>query len=85
MDCLTNSAWVTFEESAGAESYVAIVTDARGDVQMLDCNSTSNGICSLPEQECSQNLTFTLEARNEQCLSAPSNSITTETGMENKV
>ncbi|KAF3690612.1 hypothetical protein EXN66_Car006285 [Channa argus] len=69
-----------YNESAGAENYFAIVTDRWGNVQTFDCNSTSNGICTLPELECSQNLTFTLEAHNEQCPSAPSNAVTTETG-----
>ncbi|KAK2835181.1 hypothetical protein Q5P01_015665 [Channa striata] len=79
IDCLTNSAWVMYNASAGAENYFAIVTDGWGNVQMFDCNSTSNGICTLPELECSQNFTFTLKARNEQCPSAPSNAVTTET------
>ncbi|XP_067369826.1 mucin-3B [Channa argus] len=79
IDCLTNSAWLMYNESAGAENYFAIVTDRWGNVQTFDCNSTSNGICTLPELECSQNLTFTLEAHNEQCPSAPSNAVTTET------
>lgn len=83
IDCLTNSAWLIYEESDGAEDYVAIVTDTWGEVQTLECNSTSNGVCSLPEQECSQNLTFTLEARNKQCFSAPSNAVITETGKWN--
>ncbi|XP_039984445.1 uncharacterized protein LOC120790698 [Xiphias gladius] len=79
IDCLTSSAWLIYEESAGAEDYVTIVTDIRGDVQMFECNATSEGICALPQLKCSENLTFTLKARDQQCPSPPSNAVTTET------
>lgn len=71
-----------YEESAGAEDYVVLATDGRGSltVQSFDCNSTLEGMCSLPPLTCSQNLTFTLKALDQQCSSAPSNAITTETG-----
>lgn len=80
IDCLTNSAWVMYEESAGAEDYVVMATDSQGNVQTFECNSTSDGMCSLPPLMCSQNLTFTLKALDRQCSSAPSNAVTTETG-----
>lgn len=80
IDCLTNSAWVMYNESAGAKEYVVVATDTRGAVQTFDCNSTSDGMCSLPPLTCSQNLTITLKAKDQQCTSAPSNSVKTETG-----
>lgn len=81
IDCLANSAWVMYEESAGAEDYVVLATDGQGNVQSFECNSTlEGGVCSLPPLMCSQNLTFTLKALDQQCSSAPSNAITTETG-----
>uniref|UniRef100_A0A3Q2UY66 Uncharacterized LOC102300190 n=1 Tax=Haplochromis burtoni TaxID=8153 RepID=A0A3Q2UY66_HAPBU len=79
IDCLTNSAWVMYNESAGAKEYVVVATDTRGAVQTFDCNSTSDGMCSLPPLTCSQNLTITLKAKDQQCTSAPSNSVKTET------
>lgn len=69
-----------YNESAGAEQYVVMVTDSQGDVQMFECNDTSDGMCALPPLMCSQNLTFTIKARDAQCPSAPSNAVTTETG-----
>lgn len=69
-----------YEESAGAEDYVVMATDSWGNVQTFECNSTSEGMCSLPPLMCSQNLTFTLKALDQQCSSAPSNAVTTETG-----
>ncbi|XP_029003162.2 fibronectin-like [Betta splendens] len=53
--------------------------DTSGLTHSLQCDSTTSGICSLPEQTCSQNLTFKLEAQNPQCSSAPSNAVTRET------
>ncbi|MEQ2170475.1 hypothetical protein GOODEAATRI_000588, partial [Goodea atripinnis] len=50
-----------------------------GAIETFECNSTSDGMCALPTLACSQNLTFTLKAQNEQCTSAASNSLTTET------
>ncbi|KAM7387684.1 hypothetical protein PAMP_023906 [Pampus punctatissimus] len=69
-----------WEEAAGIKDYVVLATTSHGDVQTFECNSTSDGMCALPPLICSQNLTFTLKARNQQCLSAPSNAVTTETG-----
>lgn len=80
IDCLANSAWVIFEESAGAEDYVVMAVDGRGALQTFSCNSTSEGQCSLPLLECSQNITVTLKAHDQQCSSAASNAITAETG-----
>ncbi|XP_036969323.1 fibronectin isoform X2 [Acanthopagrus latus] len=68
-----------YEESAGAEDYVVMATDSQGNVQTFECNSTSDGMCSLPPLMCSQNLTFTIKGLDRQCSSAPSNAITTET------
>ncbi|KAI3368520.1 hypothetical protein L3Q82_025527 [Scortum barcoo] len=79
IDCLTNSAWVMYEESAGAEDYVVMATDSLGHVHMFECNSMSDGMCALPLLMCSQNLSFILKARDQQCPSAPSNAITAET------
>ncbi|CAJ1061142.1 uncharacterized protein LOC117806306 [Xyrichtys novacula] len=79
MDCLTNSAWLMYEESEGAEDYVVTATDSQGNVQTYEFNSTSDRTLALPPLMCSKNITFTLQARDQQCSSAPSNAITTET------
>lgn len=80
IDCLTNSAWVMWDEAAGAEDYVVMATDSQGDRQTFECNSTSDGACALPPLACSRNVTFTVTARDQQCPSGPSNAVTTETG-----
>ena len=70
-----------WEEADGVKDYVVLATNSDGDIQTFECNSTSDGTCSLPPLTCSQNLTFTLKAQNQQCLSAPSNAVVTETGL----
>ncbi|XP_023809630.1 fibronectin type III domain-containing protein 7-like [Oryzias latipes] len=79
IDCLANSAWVMFNSSDGAEDYIVMATDSLGAVQTFDCNSRTDGTCSLPPLPCSQNLTFTLMAQDQQCTSSPSNIVVTET------
>lgn len=69
-----------YEESDGAQDYVIMTTDSLGNALMYECNFTADGVCSLPPLACSRNLTFTLEAADEQCSSAPSNAVTVETG-----
>jgi len=69
-----------FDDSAGAEDYIVVVTNSQDDIQTFECNSTSDGTCALPPLMCSQNLTFNLKAHDQQCSSAPSNTVTTETG-----
>ncbi|XP_029988577.1 fibronectin-like [Sphaeramia orbicularis] len=80
IDCLTNSAWVLGNASAGAEDYVVMATDSNGVVQEFPCNSTEDDMCTLPPLMCSMNFTFTLKARNQQCSSAASNAVKAETG-----
>ncbi|XP_008292889.1 uncharacterized protein fndc7b [Stegastes partitus] len=79
IDCLMNSAWVMYNYSAGAKDYIVMATDSQGNVQTFECNYTSDWMCPLPPLMCSKNLTFTLKAQDQQCTSAPSNAITTET------
>lgn len=69
-----------FNKSAGAEDYVVTATYGLGALQTFSCNSTSEGQCSLPPLECSQNITVTLKALDQQCSSAASNAVTAETG-----
>ncbi|TMS20668.1 Fibronectin type III domain-containing protein 7 [Larimichthys crocea] len=81
IDCLTNSGFVLYEESAGAESYV-VSYYPYGESPVIisfECNSTSENTCSVPPLNCSNNYTFTIQAVNSQCSSAHSNAFTTET------
>ncbi|CAB1419900.1 unnamed protein product [Pleuronectes platessa] len=79
IDCLTNSTWLLYQESGGAGGYVATVADPLGDEEMFECDVISEGLCAVPQLNCSKNLTVTLRARDQQCSSAPSNAVRTET------
>lgn len=77
MDCLSDSAWLTWEESAGAELYIATATDSDG--QMYQCNSTENQ-CTVQELECGRLYNFSVTASNIQCDSLIINTLESETG-----
>ncbi|XP_053096527.1 uncharacterized protein LOC113530559 [Pangasianodon hypophthalmus] len=76
IDCLSNSAWVVWNTSAGAESYTAVATDS--DRRYYQCNS-SDSMCPVPGLQCGRNYSFSLTATNAQCSSGVSNTIQSET------
>ncbi|XP_067303573.1 fibronectin [Pseudorasbora parva] len=76
MDCLSDSAWLTWEESAGAELYTAMATDSDG--RMYQCNSTENQ-CTVEELQCGRFYNFSIAASNSQCNSPVSNTMESET------
>ncbi|XP_055044899.2 uncharacterized protein fndc7b [Misgurnus anguillicaudatus] len=76
MDCLSDSAWLTWEETAGAEFYIATATDSDG--QLHQCNSTESQ-CTVEELQCSRFYNFTVVASNTQCDSPSSGSLRSET------
>ncbi len=77
MDCLSDSAWLTWEESAGAELYIATATDSGG--QEYQCNSTERQ-CTVEQLQCGRFYNFSVIASNSQCDSPMSNTLQTETG-----
>ncbi|XP_043081301.1 serine-rich adhesin for platelets [Puntigrus tetrazona] len=76
MDCLSDSAWLTWEESAGAELYIATATDSDG--QEYECNSTDSQ-CTVEQLQCGRFYNFSVIASNSQCDSQISNTLQTET------
>ncbi|KAL2090270.1 hypothetical protein ACEWY4_014958 [Coilia grayii] len=76
MDCLSDSAWVMWEESMGAELYTAMATNSEG--QSVTCNSTGTQ-CAVADLQCSRFYNFTVTASDWQCDSPPSNHIESET------
>lgn len=77
MDCLSDSAWLTWEESAGAELYIATATDSDG--FEYQCNSTE-GQCTVEQLQCGRFYNFSVTASNSQCDSPMSSTLQTETG-----
>ncbi|KAL1249579.1 hypothetical protein QQF64_020584 [Cirrhinus molitorella] len=76
MDCLSDSAWLTWEESAGAELYIATATDSEG--QVYQCNSTESQ-CTVEQLQCGRFYNVSVTASNSQCDSSVSNTLQTET------
>ncbi|XP_016331309.1 uncharacterized protein LOC107680061 [Sinocyclocheilus anshuiensis] len=76
MDCLSDSAWLTWEESAGAELYIATATDSNG--QVYQCNSTETQ-CTVEQLQCGRFYNFSVTASNSQCDSPMSNTLQSET------
>lgn len=79
LDCVTNSAWVTWEPSAGTSSYVVMAQEAQG--HNSSCISSSSP-CNVPDLKCGATYTFHITAVNRHCSSNHSESFEIETGME---
>ncbi|KAJ8384528.1 hypothetical protein AAFF_G00204430 [Aldrovandia affinis] len=75
MDCLSDSAWVVWEESVGAEMYTASAVDDTD--RVYQCGAADN-TCTVPDLQCGQHYTFTVTALDRQCTSVPSNAIDSE-------
>uniref|UniRef100_A0A8C1ZR06 Fibronectin type III domain-containing protein 7 n=1 Tax=Cyprinus carpio TaxID=7962 RepID=A0A8C1ZR06_CYPCA len=76
VDCVTNSAWVSWDVDNGAESYTVLAV--REDGLNSTCSS-SNSTCNVPDLGCGRSYTFVVTASNAACLSPPSNSFQLET------
>ncbi|XP_056116347.1 uncharacterized protein fndc7rs1 isoform X2 [Rhinichthys klamathensis goyatoka] len=77
VDCVTNSAWVSWEVDMGAESYTVLAVGDDG--QNTTCSS-ANSTCNVPDLGCGKSYTFQVTASNAACRSPPSNSFQLETG-----
>ncbi|XP_051768215.1 fibronectin isoform X5 [Ctenopharyngodon idella] len=76
VDCVTNSAWVSWDVDKGAESYTVLAVGDDG--QNTTCSSP-NSTCYVPDLGCGKSYTFQVTASNAACLSPPSNSFQLET------
>lgn len=78
LDCVTNSAWVTWDLSDGASSYVVLAEEAEG--HNSSCSSASSP-CNVPDLKCGTTYTFRVTAANQHCGSNHSETFEIETGM----
>ncbi|KAK1803500.1 hypothetical protein P4O66_020926, partial [Electrophorus voltai] len=76
LDCVTNSVWVSWKPTAGAEYYTVLAVAADGTNSTCSSNSL---YCNAPQLQCGAAYTFRVTALNSQCSSAPSNSFQIET------
>ncbi|XP_026054455.1 uncharacterized protein LOC113040326 [Carassius auratus] len=76
VDCVTNSAWVSWDVDNGAESYTVLAV--RDDGHNTTCSS-SNTTCNVADLGCGRSYTFNVTASSAACVSPPSNSFQLET------
>ncbi|XP_016419796.1 uncharacterized protein LOC107749215, partial [Sinocyclocheilus rhinocerous] len=76
VDCVTNSAWVSWDVVNAAESYTVLAVGEDG--HNSTCSS-SNSTCNVPDLGCGRSYTFHVTASNAACVSPPSSSFQLET------
>ncbi|KTF95187.1 hypothetical protein cypCar_00023202, partial [Cyprinus carpio] len=76
VDCVTNSAWVSWDVANGADSYTVL---AVGEDGLNSTCSSSNSTCNVPDLGCGRSYTFHVTASNAACVSPPSSSFQLET------
>ncbi|XP_060792799.1 fibronectin type III domain-containing protein 7-like [Neoarius graeffei] len=78
LDCVTNSVWVSWQQTAGAESYQAFAMS--GDGHNSTC-STSDLFCNVPNLQCGMQYAIQVTTMNSWCASEQyNNSFYIETG-----
>uniref|UniRef100_A0AAV2KZF0 Fibronectin type-III domain-containing protein n=1 Tax=Knipowitschia caucasica TaxID=637954 RepID=A0AAV2KZF0_KNICA len=77
LDCVTNSAWISWTESEGATVY-SVLAQAVGTEHNSSCSSTTSP-CSAPDLLCGTLYNIKLTAQNQYCSSRPAASFQLET------
>ncbi|XP_068176352.1 fibronectin type III domain-containing protein 7-like [Antennarius striatus] len=75
LDCVTNAAWVTWEEAEGVSSYIVLAHEDGG--HNYTC-TTSSSPCNIPDLKCGTTYTIYVSTVNKHCYSNSSNSTTFE-------
>lgn len=80
VDCVTNSAWISWLDAPGADSYtVSGVAVGRNDYR-ANCTTFTNMTCEMKDLACGVLYNFSVLAKNSECESQPSAPISLETG-----
>lgn len=77
LDCVTNSAWVTWLQAMGAESYSVLAVERGGTNSSCSAKDLH---CNVPDLLCGATYTFHITAVNSFCHSGPSRSFQIQTG-----
>ncbi|XP_051803703.1 fibronectin type III domain-containing protein 7-like [Acanthochromis polyacanthus] len=77
LDCVSNSAWVSWDDSKGATSYFVLAQSAGG--HSSNCTASSSH-CNVPDLKCGTLYTFHVTAMNKHCSSNHSATFEIETG-----
>ncbi|XP_017277744.1 serine-rich adhesin for platelets-like [Kryptolebias marmoratus] len=76
LNCVTNSAWISWDAAPGAESYTV---SAEGENHRANCTTSTNTTCEVEDLACGVLYNFTVTAKNSLCESPPSASISMQT------
>ncbi|XP_058478916.1 mucin-4-like [Solea solea] len=77
IDCVTNSAWISWSAALGADSYT--VSAVGGEDFTANCTTSSNTTCEVEDLACGVHYDFNVTAENSQCESQPSATINLHT------
>ncbi|XP_074545118.1 uncharacterized protein LOC141804545 [Halichoeres trimaculatus] len=77
LDCVTNSAWISWDPAPGADSYT--VSAVGGDNYEANCTTSSNTTCEVEDLACGVLYNFSVTAKNSKCESQPSTTIDLQT------
>ncbi|XP_010791369.1 fibronectin type III domain-containing protein 7-like [Notothenia coriiceps] len=77
LDCVTNSAWISWNAAPGADSYA--VSAVGEDNYIGNCTSSSNTTCEVEGLACVSLYNFSVIAKNSKCESQPSTTIDLQT------
>lgn len=81
LDCVSNSAWVTWDASEGALSYFVLAQEVGG--HNSSC-TTASSPCNVPDLNCGTLYTFHVTAVNNYCHNNDSTTFELETGIYHK-
>ncbi|XP_047445276.1 mucin-4-like [Mugil cephalus] len=77
LDCVTNSAWISWEAASGADSY--LVSALGGEDHAANCTTSTNSTCEVEDLACGVLYNFSVTAKNAKCESQPSAAIKLQT------
>ncbi|XP_029309572.1 fibronectin type III domain-containing protein 7-like isoform X2 [Cottoperca gobio] len=79
LDCVTNSAWISWDTAPGADSYT--VSAVGGWNYIANCTTSSNTTCEVEDLACGVLYNFSVVAKNSNCESQPSDTINLQTAL----
>ncbi|KAK5888908.1 hypothetical protein CesoFtcFv8_014958 [Champsocephalus esox] len=77
INCVTNSAWISWDAAPGADSYTVLAVGE--DNYIGNCTSSSNTTCEVEGLACGSLYNFSVIAQNSKCESQPSTTIDLQT------
>uniref|UniRef100_A0A3B3DY87 Fibronectin type-III domain-containing protein n=1 Tax=Oryzias melastigma TaxID=30732 RepID=A0A3B3DY87_ORYME len=79
IDCVSNSAWITWDAALGANNYT--VSAVGSGISTTNCTSITDTRCEVKDLACGVSFNFTVTASNTRCDSQPSAPFSLETGI----